>query len=85
LFEIYKIKNWNSFTTELKERIGERHPILRIFNDKMNKGSICFQDLAPAKLLWVYVVQHRRFSDVFRAMIVQKNGLQKVFGLIKTR
>ena len=77
-----KMKIWNRSTTELKERICERHRILRIFDDIKDTRSIHFQDLTSAKLLWVCVVQHRRFDDVFRAMIVkQKNGLQKQFGL----
>ena len=33
-------------------------------------------------LFWVYVVQHRRFSDAFQAIVKkQRNGLQKQFGL----
>jgi len=45
-------------------------------------GSIHFQDLVSAKLLWIYFVQHRRFADVFCSIITkQKNGLQKQLGL----
>jgi len=77
-----RIRVWSRCSTELKERICKQHQILKIFNDLKDTGSIYFRDLVSAKLLWVYVVQHRTFADVFRALITkQKNGLQKQLGL----
>ena len=41
-----------------------------------DEGSIHFQDLVSAKLLWVYVAQHNRFANLFCAVITkQRNGL----------
>ena len=66
---------------ELQDRIVKRYPILNIFNE-IKDHSIYSTDIRVAKLLWLFVVQWKNFSDVFVAIVKgQKNCLQKQLGL----
>ena len=77
-----KMKVWDKCTTGLKKKMCKQHRILRVLNDLKDTGNIYFQDLVSARLLWLYVVQHRKFADVFHAINTkQRNGLQKQLSL----
>ena len=76
-----RIRVWNRCSDELKEKIRNRHKILKIIDD-LKDHSIYSQDIKSVRLFWVYVVQQRRYADVFHAITKrQQNGLTKQLGL----
>ena len=73
---------WNRCSDEVKKRICNRHRILNTINDLRDYG-IYSQDIRSARLFWVYIVQRRRYADVFCAIAKkQRNGLRKQLGLM---
>ena len=78
-----KKRVWNRCSDEVKKIICNRHRILNIINDLRDYG-IHSQDIRSARLFWVYIVQRRRYADVFCAIAKkQRNGLRKQFGLMQ--
>ena len=69
-------------STGLKEKaLGKCKILKRVFND-MKTNSIYSHEIKNAMLIWIYVIQRRRFPDVFKA--IQKhhrNCLQQQLGL----
>ena len=59
-----KKRVWNRFPDELKENVRSRYKILKIIDDLRDYG-VYSQDIKSARLFWVYVVQQKRFADVF--------------------
>ena len=77
-----KKRVWNRCSDEVKKRICNRHRILNIINDLRDYG-IHSQDIRSARFFWVYIVQRRRYADVFCAIAKkQRNGLRKQLGLM---
>jgi len=71
----------NKCSKELKERVLKKYKILeRVFyNVRMN--SIYSDEIRNATLLWLYVIQHRRYSDVFVDIVKhRKNCIQQQLG-----
>ena len=77
-----KKRLWNRCSDELKERVCSRYEILKIIDDLRDYG-VYSQDIKSARLFWVYIVQQKRFTNVFCAITrKQRNGLQKQLGLM---
>ena len=72
-----KRKIWIRCPTELHNRLVKRCPIFNIFN-VVKDDSICFDDIKAARLCWVYVIQQRRFAEVFNAISRNQNKLNDV-------
>jgi len=76
-----KKRVWDKCSDELKQKMYDRHKILGII-DNLTSCGIYSQDIRVVSLFQVYVVQHKRFSDVFRGIVKkQRNGLQKELDL----
>jgi len=72
---------WNRCSETLKAKILKKHPIVRAV-DKLEDVGICSNDIKYSKLIWTYVIQQRKFSDVSQDIQRKlKNGLQKQLGL----
>ena len=76
------LKVMSKCSTELKERVLSRHKLLERVFENLKIGSIYSWEIKNVNLLWVYVIQHRRFYDVFSAIQKrQRNCLQQQLGL----
>ena len=68
---------WNRCSETLKAKILKKHPIVRAV-DKLEDVGICSNDIKYSKLIWTYVIQQRKVSDVSQDIQRKlKNGLQK--------
>ena len=68
--------------SELKKRVLSRCKNLKIVNN-LRDYDIYFPDAKSARLCWVYVVEQRRFADVFLVITKkQRNWVIKQLGLI---
>jgi len=53
----------------------------KVFNN-VREGSIYFNEIRNVTLLWLYVIQHREYSDVFIDIEKhQKNSVQQQLGI----
>ena len=76
------IKVMSKCSTGLKERLFGSHKLLERVFDRLKVGSINAWEIKNVILLWIYVIQHRKFYDVFSAIQKQqRNCLQQQLGL----
>ena len=69
-------------STELKKRVLSRYKLLERVFENLKVGSIYSWEIKNINLLWVYVIQHRKFHEVFSAIQKhQRNCLQQQLGL----
>ena len=76
------VKVFTGCSTELNERLSRIYKLIeRVFND-IKCGSIYSQEIKKAIFIWIYAMQHTRFSDIFIAIQKhQRNCLQQQFEL----
>ena len=72
----------NKCSKELKERVLRKHKILeKVFNN-MREGSIYSDEIRNATLLWLYVIQHRKYHEVLNDIEQhRKNCIQQQLGV----